>query len=151
MAKFLRNEVIMSYTFPQVKQNSDGNFGPTKENHFYIPVSYHNKTAAPRKDKTTWILKKNEQFEAFKVSDEKKWFCQKKNGLFSILDGGNVIMGSNEERLSFFPNPVNPGDPFHGFPISSGEYELSISLVDQWLNDNIIDVRLHIKILKGQI
>lgn len=141
----------MSYAFPKIKLNEDGLFGPTKVSHYYKPVTYHNKTASSNKHKTTWQLKQNEQYEAFRVSDESKWFCKKRNGLFSILNNGEVIMGSNEERLSFFPEPVNSTDPYHGYPIESGEHEPSVELVDKWLEDNIINERLHIKILKGQI
>ena len=131
--------------------NSVGHFGPTTQNHYYKPVGYHNKTAATNHHKTTWILKQNEQFEVFRVSDENKWYCKERNGLFSILDKGQVVMGANEERLSFFPNTVNTTDPYHGYPVDSGEYEVSTELVDKWLKDKIIDNRLHIKILKGQI
>jgi len=141
----------MSYKFPIIKLNKDRLFGPTAENHFYEPVAYHNKTAAANKHKTTWKLKQNEQFEVFRVSDESKWFCNERKGLFSILDNGDVVMGSNEERLSFFPSPVNTTDPYHGYPVDSGEYEISTDLVDKWLEDKIIDKRLHIKILKGQL
>ncbi|MEQ8688954.1 MAG: hypothetical protein RIE86_26880 [Imperialibacter sp.] len=141
----------MSYNFPKIKLNKDGLFGPTTESHYYSPVSYHNKTAAPSKHKTTWKLRQSEQFEVFRVSDESKWFCKDKKGLFSILDNGEVVMGSNEERLSFFPTPVNANDSYHGYPIDSGEYEPSVELVDKWLEDKVIDDRLHIKILKGQI
>ncbi|MBK8805587.1 MAG: hypothetical protein IPO21_02605 [Bacteroidales bacterium] len=141
----------MNYKFSKIKLNKDGLFGPTKENHFYKPVNYHNKTAATNHHKTTWVLKQNEQFEVFRVSDESKWFCKNRNGLFSILDNGEVIMGANEERISFFPNPVNNSDPYHGYPVNSGEYEPSTELVEMWLKDKIIDYRIHIKILKGQI
>lgn len=141
----------MSYKFPKIKLNSDGNFGPTKESHYYKPVPYHNKSAKPKKDKTKWVLKQNEQYEVFRVSDEKKWFCSDRNGLFSILENGEVVMGANEERISFFPKPINTNDPFHGFPVDSCEYEPSTKLIDRWLKDKIIDDRLHIKILKGQI
>lgn len=147
----LNDTQTMKYKFPKIKLNPDGNFGPTTERHFYKPVSYHNKSAARNKHKTTWILKQNEQYEVFRISDEKKWLCDERGGLFSILQNGEVIMGSNEERLSFFPNPANANDPFHGFPVDSGEYEPSTKLVDKWLEDKIIDDRLHIKILKGQI
>ncbi len=90
----------MSYKFPKIKLNEEGLFGPTTENHYYKPVTYHNKTAALNKHKTTWILKQNEQFEVFKVSDESKWFCKVRNGLFSILDNGGVILGSIKNKTS---------------------------------------------------
>lgn len=141
----------MKYNFPKIKQNQDKTFGPTKNEHFYLPVFYHNKSAKNNSNKTKWILKRNEQFEVFRVADENNWICKETNGLFSILDNGNVIFGENEERISFFPIPQNSIDNWHGFPINSGEYEPSTILVDKWLNDEIIDKRLHIKILKGQI
>ena len=141
----------MSYKFPKVTLNKDGLFGPTQNDNYYKPVAYHNKTAAISKHKTTWVLKQNEQYEAFRISDEEKWECIKNKGLFSILDKGGVIMGTNEERLSYFPKPVNAKDPYHGYPVDSGEYEPSVELVDKWLKDEIIDNRIHIKILKGQI
>ena len=141
----------MSYKFPKAKLNNDGLFGPTQNDNYYKPVTYHNKTAKTNKHKNTWVLKQNEQFEVFRVCDEGEWSCIKNKGLFSILDNGEVIMGANEERLSFFPKPVNDTDPYHGYPVDSGEYEPSVELVDKWLKDQIIDDRIHIKILKGQI
>jgi len=142
---------IMAYKFPKVKLNSKGCFGPTSQDHYYIPVNYHNKTAGTNTHKTRWRLKQNEQYEVFRVSDEGKWKCTKNKGLFSILSKGEVILGTNEERLSFFPNPVNANDPWHGYPVDSGKYEPSVDLVDKWLEDKVIDNRLHIKILRGQI
>lgn len=141
----------MSYKFPKRRLNKDGLFGPTTENHYYKPVNYHNKAAAPNRHKTTWVLNQHEQFEVFRVSDENKWFCKNSKGLFSILENGKLIMGSNEERLSFFPKPINTTDPYHGYPVDSSEYEPCTELVDKWLDDKVIDDRLHIKILKGQI
>jgi len=141
----------MSYKFPKVKLNKNGLFGPTEEKHYYKPVVYHNKTAESKEHKTKWLLKQNEQYEAFRVSDEEKWSCDKNSGLFSILSKGEVIMGTNEERLSFFPNPINMTDAWHGYPVDSGEYEPSVALVEKWLAKEIIDNRIYIKILKGQI
>lgn len=141
----------MNYIFPKVKLNGNGLFGPTSKANYYKPVSYHNKTAESNKHKTTWVLKQNEQYEAFRVCDEQEWLCIKNKGLFSILDKGDVIMGTNEERLSFFPKPINITDPYHGYPVDSSEYEPSVELVDTWLENEIIDNRIHIKILKGQI
>jgi hypothetical protein len=141
----------MSYNFPKAKLSSEGLFGPTGKKHYYKPVNYHNKTASGNKNKTQWVLKQNEQFEVFRISDEADWKCDRNNGLFSILSNGDVILGANEERLSFFPKPVNFIDPWHGYPVDSGEYEPSVELVDKWLREEIIDNRIHIKILKGQI
>lgn len=146
----IRNNT-MKYKFPKVKQNDSGNFGPTKNCNYYFPVHYHNKTAKDRPDKTKWRLKKNEQYEVFRISDESKWACDENDGLFGILNEGNVLLGMGEERLSYFPNPANENDDWHGFPINSGEFEPSKNLVDKWHKDEIISYRMKIKILKGEI
>lgn len=141
----------MKYKFPKVKLNADGNFGPTKNDNYYHPVFYHNKTAKKNSDKTKWVLKKNEQYEVFRLSDEGEWACKENSGLFGVLEKGDIILGNGEERLSFFPNPVNTNDPWHGFPVHSGEFEPSKEVVDKWLKDKVIDYRMYIKILKGSI
>lgn len=143
---------LKKYIFPKVAKNKDGNFGPTKNGNFYDSVSYHNKTAKKKSTKTRWILKQNEQYEVFRVSDEGKWICKEnKNGLFSILNKGKVIFGENGECLAFFPKPINTKDAWHGFPVTCDSYEPSVVLVDKWLKEDIIDTRIHIKILKGQL
>ena len=141
----------MNYSFPKVKLNKEGLFGPTDKNHFYQPVGYHNPTAKKNKDKTRWKLNKGEQYEVFRLSDEGQWNCKSNNGLFSILANGDVIMGTSEERLAFFPGPPNLNDAWHGYPVNSGEYEPSTALVDHWLEKKIIDQRIHIKILRGDL
>lgn len=141
----------MSYKFPKVKKNAEGLFGPTANNQFYSAASYHNATAAYKKDKTRWRLKQGEQFEAFKASDENKWQCLSNGGNFSILDNGNVVMGENEERISFFPSPVNPGDNWHGYPVNSAKYIVSDELIEKWVIEKVIDNRIQIKLLKGQL
>lgn len=141
----------MSYKFPKVKLNKDGLFGPTTMSHFYKPIHYHNKAALANSNKTKWVLKQDEQFEVFKISDEAEWLCPTNRGLFSILTNGEVVLGSNEERLSFFPTPSNQSDPWHGYPVESGEYEPCSELIEKWLKNSVIDNRIHIKILRGQL
>ena len=89
----------MAYKFPKQKLNENGLFGPTSRKHFYMPVGYHNKTAASNPDKNKWVLKKGEQFEVFKLSDENVWECKSNKGLFSILSNGEEILGVNEEGV----------------------------------------------------
>lgn len=141
----------MAYNFPIVSLNKDGQFGPTNKNHFYFPVPYHNSTAARRGEKTTWVLKKNQQYEVFRVSDEGDWICNKCKGLFSILDNASIVLGINEERISFFPTPQNVSDPWHGYPVTSYEYDISDELIDKWLENEIIDNRIYLKLLRRQI
>jgi len=140
----------MGYKFPKYKMNN-GLFGPTSENNYYKPIYYHNKNAVNNSNKSKWILKDGEQYEVFRLSDEGKWKCDENDGLFSILMNGNEILGQNEERIAFFRTPQNISDPWHGFPIYSSDFEPSAKLIDKWFDDKIIDERMRIKILKGDI
>jgi hypothetical protein len=141
----------MSYDYPKVASNSDKTFGPTLTGHYYIAVYYHNKTARRRKNKGKWNIQQNEQFEVFRISDEGKWFCKVNNGLFSLLDGGKEVLGNAEERLAYFVKPNNNGDPWHGYPVFSEEFEISEDLLDFWVDKGIISPQVRIKIGKGQL
>lgn len=140
----------MPHKFPKYKL-TNGLFGPTTKNHFYKPVGYHNKSAKTKKDKGKWILKQGEQYEVFRLSDEGEWKCIPNQGLFSILENGNVIFGENEERLAYFPNPQNKNDEWHGYPVHSSEFEISDDLIEKLVEEDVIDIRISIKILKGQL
>lgn len=141
----------MSTIFRKVAKNEDGTFGPTSNNKFYQPVFYHNKTAKKNLNKTKWLIKQNEQYCAFELSDNNNWKCDKKDGYFTIVDNGKVTLGSNEEILGFFPETQNATDAYHGFPVTSSEYEISDKLLLKWKDDNIIDERIHIKLLRCQL
>ena len=137
--------------FRKIKKNLDGTFGPTKSNIFYKPVAYHNKSSINKKHKTKWIIKQSEQYCIFELSHNNNWKCPIRNGYFSIAENGAIILGSNEEILGFFPEIINKNDPYHGYPVSSAEYEISDTLLDNWLNTKVINKRIHIKLLKCQI
>ena len=117
-----------------------------------MPVTYHNKTAAKNKHKSKFILKINEQYEVFRVADEAFWICSRNNScLFSILDGGNEIFGTWDERLAYFERPQNNGDAWHGYPVLSSDIEISEELLDLWQSTNIISLKIRKKIAKGEL
>ncbi len=100
---------------------------------------YHSKGAAFKKGKTRWIIPENGEFEVFKISNEGNWLCNINNGYFSLVSKCAEILGDHNERLAFFPQTVNPNDPYHGYPVSSQDYPPSDTLVDKWFSENIID------------
>lgn len=137
--------------FPKLKKGANGTFGPTIKNHYYYPVSYHNKNATPNPHKSTWCIKENQQYDVFRVADEGSWECSVAKGLFSILGDGTFTVGSGGEVLSFFPNTVNPSDYWHGFPVKSESKRPSSALLDKWVNDKIIGHSARIRIERGQL
>lgn len=79
-------------------KNSDGTYGPVKGEpivngkpsyeHFYQPMSYHNKTASSRDTKEKWIIDEGDQFHYFMIASENKispqWLCHQNSCLFCI-------------------------------------------------------------------
>lgn len=141
----------MAYPYPSVKQNDDGTFGPTNTGNRYYPVYYHNSSAINKKGKRKFILKKNEQYEVFKIADEGKWICDANSCIFSILNNGGEILGQLEERLAYFEPPKNAGEPWHGYPIFSSELAISEALLDLWESQKIITLKIRKKIGKGEL
>ena len=141
----------MAFEFPIHTRNGDNTYGPTARQHYYLPVSYHARTARQRIEKNRWYLKEGEQYEVFRVADEPWWECTENFCLFSILDNGSTILGMNGERLAKFPLPRNLTDPYHGFPILSDEDKPSPDLLDTWEASGIITSHVRRKIEHGKI
>jgi hypothetical protein len=146
----MENEMFASETYTR---NGDGTYGPTSRNHYYQPVSYHNRTSSSRPGKNKWIIKESEQYKVFRISDEPWWLCDTNNCLFSIVDNGNVILGQTTERLAKFPIPNNKTDPFHGYPVHCDQRQNrpDLGLLDRWQKEGIISPHLRNKIEKSQL
>lgn len=127
----------MAYNYPQVAQNVDGTFGPTIVHHYYKPVGYHNRGVVKRVEKSRWRLKRNEQYEVFRLADEGDWMDADSDGLYSIVDNGKEVLGENCERIAFFPKPQNDADPWHGYPKNNPL--ISDELIETWHQNQIID------------
>lgn len=122
-----------------------GMYGPTKVGHYYKPAYYHNRTSR-NPYKTRWKLKPTQQYEVFRIADESLWLDEKSGGLFSILDKGEVELGTTGERLAFFPVPANKPDPWHGYPVAPEG--ISRTLVWNWFNEAIIDKIMRNRLLR---
>lgn len=127
----------MAYDYPKIAQNADGTFGPTAVGHHYKPIGYHNRVAAHRDEKNKWCLKRNEQYEVFRLADEENWLDDAPDGLYSIVDNGREVLGEKGERVAFFPKPQNENDTWHGYPKSNPP--ISDGLIERWYGEHVID------------
>lgn len=136
--EWIKNKIkVMAYDYPKITQNADGTFGPTTVGHHYTPIGYHNRVAMHRDEKNKWCLKRNEQYEVFRLADEGNWLDGDPDGLYSIVDNGREILGKNGERIAFFPKPQNENDAWHGYPKSNPP--ISDGLIERWHDENVID------------
>ncbi|MBQ6037409.1 MAG: hypothetical protein IJL37_01905 [Bacteroidaceae bacterium] len=138
----------MAYNYPFYTRNEDDTYGPTNKGHFYLPLSYHNRTARKRADKNRWRIKPPEQYEVFRVADDNSEYYQGDGGLYGFLDKMDEVLGlDNEERIAYFPDPGN--DPWHGYPVSSKE--ISNEVIKRWKDTAFISTRNYRNLLKREI
>lgn len=116
----------MAYNYPKIAQNAGGTFGPTSPGHYYFPASYHNRTAAHRAEKCKWCLRKNEQYEVFRLADDNHWEDNNPDGLYSVIDNGREVLGLLGERVAFFRNTQNATDSWHGYPVCNPPISASV-------------------------
>jgi len=130
----------------------NGLFGKTSRGNYYKPISYHNPSGLSNRHKNKWSIRQDEQYYVFKLADESVWNCSNNDGsLFAIIQDGKIVLGALGEVLGYFEVPVNNGDPWHGYPIFSSEFELGEDLLDKWEQDKIVSPIIRKKIGKGQI
>ena len=138
----------MAYDFPKAAM-IDGKFGPTDKQHFYKPASYHARSASHNIDKSRWKISKLGEYYVFRIADEIVWYDTLCNGLFTILEDGKEILGSEGERLGFFPKPMNDVDAWHGYPVCSDT--ISDALIERWYDEKVISTSTRSRLLKHKI
>lgn len=135
----------MTHIYPKLEP-VNGVYGTTTKGHTYKPASYHNRMAIHNKYKTRWKLKPYQQYYVFKIADEGGWKDERQQGLYSIVDKGKEVLGENDERLAFFPEPSNDVDPWHGYPV---DFEgISRTLVWDWFNNEVIEPIMRNRLLR---
>jgi hypothetical protein len=141
----------MAFVFPKHSRDSNGLYGPTARQHFYKPLYYHRPTAEKKAGKTRWCIKEGEEYEVFRIADEPWWACNIGRCLFSIVDGGTVVLGEDGERLAKFDFPQNNSDPWHGYPVFSDASKPTPALLDQWEDARVIPYHVRMKIERGKL
>lgn len=69
--------------------------------------------------------------------------------MYSLVDDCKVVLGKdNEERLAFFPTPMNDIDPWHGYPLDGSE--VGDDLIEYWYKNNIISESTYLRLSRHQ-
>lgn len=137
---------------PNFVDNVGHHFGPTSNGKFYVSLNYHRKSGNPQK--AIWDVSPDYEFETFKEADEKDWY-DTSDSYWGIRDDGRAVLGSRGERLCKFPNPSNPNDEWHGYPVSPLERGPADAppkaLVDHWHQQQVISKTTHRRIMQKKI
>jgi hypothetical protein len=139
----------------------DGEFGPNGIGHKYKPMSYHGVKAKKSKDKTRWNHPAYIEYHVFNIADEhdgsvgedgivdRRWVNDDGEGLYSLVDDCKEILGKdNEERFAYFRNPMNPTDPWHGYPIDSSK--IGDELIEYWHKKKVISDSTYLRLSRHQ-
>ncbi|MCZ4589164.1 hypothetical protein O4328_36890 [Rhodococcus opacus] len=106
----------------------------------YLSRSDHRRRARGSRNK--WAIRPPEEYDVFAASYSGRWLCS---------DGHNwgvkeafAVIGTKGERIAKFPQPSNPGDERHGYPVSARdrkretEHRPPPSVTTQWLDQELI-------------
>jgi hypothetical protein len=114
-----------------------------KSNKKYISLFYH-RGSGDKRYKSIWCVSHDIEFAIFCDADNGNW--QDVDGHYwGILDRGNTVLGTENERLCKFPRNENPTVPWHGFPVSPQKGEKntpSPDFVQKWIDNKIIDKKI---------
>lgn len=123
-------------------------FGPTKSGKMYLCAKWH-RGVGSLVHKTEWIVPEAEEYDIFCCADDGNWKDSPGN-YWSVKDGGDPI-GKNDERVAKFPVPQNSHDPWHGYPILTGEDKPPKMLIDLWEKSSRINRMLAKRMKKGKV
>lgn len=114
-------------------------YGPNGSGKTYKSLNYHRNPQKPGKSLWHGNFTRDEEFELFCLCDNTQWVCV--DGNYWGTRNGKYILGTAEERFSFYPSNANPLVPWHGYPIrsSSRDYRVPDEIIEMWLTAKIID------------
>jgi hypothetical protein len=126
-------------------------YGPTVGLRLYLSVYYHR--SAGNAHKSLWLpaFAPDDEYALFETCETSKWMCP--DGHFwGVHGGGQTILGTRRERLSFCPKPQNESDAWHGYPFrSDGVKMVPEDVVSLWEDNGIIDDLTARRIRGGKI
>lgn len=143
---------VGSTSNPNGTMTPDGmQFGPTKSGKRYLCANWH-RGRGDGQHKTCWIIEHEAEFLIFCDADENEWKDEAPGNYWGIRRDSEPI-GENEERVAKFPVPQNDDDPWHGYPVFTGDNgsKPPKPILDRWKSMEYISRSLQKRILKGQV
>lgn len=151
----------MSYPYKKHAMVDGKKYGPSPANRYYQPANYHNPVRGVQKrgrkakeaeheDKTHWQLNKSQQYDVFLEGESNDFIDE--NGIFSLLEDCNEILGQDGERLAIFETPMNAHDAWHGYPFfSKDEEKLTDDMIDKFIAKEKISLGIYSRLLARKI
>ena len=87
------------------------------------PLSVRSPQSGTKEPKSVWskeISRADESVTCFCGAKLNEWRDENGN-CWAVAKDGEMDFGTHEERVAFFWQPQNDGDPWHGFPVAGQE------------------------------
>lgn len=141
-------------------RNKDNTYGPTLTGDYYISKEDHRRTAKKKFKKgviikARWAIEEGQEFGVFKDANEKYaiCFCIINNCLFGLVEGGDLVIGQEGERIAKFPGTNNNKDPWHGYPVDAidSQNRPTSEMLDIWTEQKRISLATRLKIERSHL
>lgn len=129
-------------------------YGPTPKGREYLCAGRHRDWRHP--DKSTWLQAVTEQQESdfYEEAETRGWQADDEHWWTS--PNCSAPLGTEGQRLAFFPKPRNATDPSHGYPVTTyrnKDYKVPESVIRAWEDGEspLVNVRIAKKLRLRQI
>ena len=127
----------------------------TNANSAYLSRNDHRSFASGNRNKWATTCNPPCEYGVFCQAETEVWRDGRPQ-LWGLLPGLRVI-GSDGERMAKFPDPPNPHDAWHGYPVSAQdprrefEHRPEFDLIDRWEAAGLIDGTQAARIRRGKV
>lgn len=121
----------------------------------YLSVTYH-RSAAKSGDKGVWSISRDEEAFRFYCAHVHSNASEHYPGLWHIENNDSCI-GNANELIAFFPEPMNPGDNWHGYPFTFSRrspldrIRALKDVAERWRENGVISTARAKKIRQGDL
>lgn len=122
----------------------------------YKSLDVHWSESGTKHPKSIWNKKLSRADECHTFCEAKLNEWRDQNGdCWAVAKDGDMDFGTHEERVAFFWEPKNDGDPWHGFPVAGRRglaftRKLPDELIERWHESGRISFSRKIQMLKGR-
>ena len=100
----------------------------------------------------------NSEYGTIVSSQNVEWICDNGHMWGFIKRSGNIItVGTEKQQFGFFPKVQNPqSDDWHGYPVipfkeKNKKYDISNSLLEFWVDNNVLNEDEITTIIQGRL
>jgi hypothetical protein len=122
----------------------------------YKSLDYHRSQSGTKDPKSVWSKEISRADECHTFCGAKLNGWRDENGnCWAVAKDEEIGFGTHEERVAFFWEPRNDGDPWHGFPVAGRKglafkQKLPDALIEEWYRSGLISFSRKLQMLKGR-